>query len=1038
MSLRPVHNAAKTQAHSPQRRRSKWVIALWVVFALIALALLVIGWLWSQRFEIIEKEVKSQLEAQGIDAEFDITGLSETSAQVENIVLRDQGKSFLSAENANITYVWRSAMEGQFKTLVISGAEITLTLGEDLRPDLSFLDKIGSNDSSNDPAIERVEIKDSSAIIQSPIGLVSLDVDAEYQAENNFSARINLSPSDIAYGDLSANISGPIAISRIAEHPDYEVDLNVPNWRYKELSGSGVKLTGDGRLATGPLGVDISGNYAASFDSFAGRAVFTKRGQIGWQGRVSIPRRADGVIEAVGDWQADVTEIAMPDRTRRKAIADRVALYDSLSKAPVTENFAKPLSNILSDLLKGAGARASGTIAKDENSTNIHLSESLNWYNERYKIIAQNVQNKAVYRYHRDDALIDLAFNAELDADLPLKIQNGHLAIRSTNGRNLKGVNSFRANVSLPRAWSGSTSDGLAVRLMPTQARVNYEGGKNRNLKMIGQIAYDGNIPGGKVMGLKAQGELHVDVDGGPKVYFTPEANSLVTMARFETQAPWLASNVKFTLTPDQHIPLFARSDKGGNLRAQIRGVETDLTSADGLRSMHLIYERADIQAQINPGQQKWHVIGEAVTMTSDNIPSAGTVMTAANSNLVLEIREGQSPNFSLETPSADIRTDMVKARGLSVKAEGVPEQFRIDYRNGVVDLRDDELPGFNMTGFVNYADNAWRGKADSFLPFGAKTPLDITYSLENGRGIADVDIPEMIFSPRKLQPQMFIPALRGKIADVRGTAQARIHIEFAEGEPMTSSGWARLNDVSLGTLPGPITGLNSELKFSSFFPLVTDGHQTITLKSFDPGFPLPDGEVTFETVPDGVMIHKARWPLGSGSVSLDPTEWKYSAPENRMKMRIENVELGEFFGAKNFKATGNVNGVLPVVISGVNVEVEEGRLAVKDGGIIRYQSSQTDAATAENEIAGYAFDALKELHYDELEAIFNGPLDGLIVLRLKFEGSNPKVLGGAIFKFNVKLEGELLNIARNFKLGDRIAEEVSRAIQQDSPMPDN
>lgn len=558
---------------------------------------------------------------------------------------------------------------------------------------------------------------------------------------------------------------------------------------------------------------------------------------------------------------------------------------------------------------------------------------------------------------------------------------------------------------------------------------------------MSGQIAYDGNIPGGNVVGLNADGDLQLEVDDTTKVYFTPREGSLVTMARFETQAPWIATNVQFTLQPDQAIPLFERGDIGGELRARLSGIETDLTSADGLRSMHLDYERAGIEAQINPGVQNWHVLGQGVTMTSDNIPSQNTVMRAADSDLRLEILEGQSPNFTLETPSADVKTKAVNAIGLSVKAAGTPERFRIEYENGEVDLTADELPGFNMTGFVNYENNVWKGMADSFLPFGAQTPLEITYSLENGRGIADVDIPEMNFTPRKLQPQMFIPALRGKIADVRGTAQARMHIEFAEGEPMTSSGWARLNDISLGTLPGPVTGLNTELKFSSFFPLVTDGLQTISLKTFDPGFPLPDGEVTFETVPDGVKIHQARWPLGSGSVALDPTEWKYSAETNRMQMRIENVELGEFLGdlgGKNFSATGNVNGVLPVVISGVSVEVENGRLAVKNGGIIRYQSTQTDTATADNEIAGYAFDALKELHYEELEATFNGPLDGLIVLRLKFEGSNPNVLGGAVFKFNVKLEGELLNLARSFKLGDRIAEEVARAIQQDTEEPDN
>ena len=1030
MSLRPVHNAVD----APKKRRSKWWLALWVLLALILLLVLAGFWIWSQRFNIIENEIKSQLKAAGVEAQFKVTELGETAARVEDLKVFDLDKVFLEAQSAEVTYEWREAMEGEFKTLKLSGLSVDVAIDEKGRPNLSFIEALSSSDGESGATIDQVEFVDSRAVIQSPIGRLNLNFDGAYKSAQDFVVNLDLISSEIAYGDVTGAVSGPIKIVQKGQHPRYDIDLKAPRWAYKELSGQGLSLSGQGQATLSDTGIDVSGDYAASFDRFAGRAVFTDHGDISWKGLVTIPRQTSGVIEAKGDWTADVKNINMPDKARRTNLAKRLALYESLSKAPVMENFAQPLTGVLSDLLKSGNAKGAGAIVKNKISTQISLAETLSWDNQTYEIKASSIGDAPLYHYERSNEAIELTFEADLNSPWPIKIRRGILNFRSTNGRNLKGVNLFDADVTLPKTWSGRTQFGDAAILKATTAQVNYQG-KGRVLSMNGRIDYDGDIPGGKVLGLKADGRLKVGGGEATNIYFTPRTETRVTMDSFETQAPWIASNVSFTLIPDE-TPLFQRRESGGKLSAQLTGLEADLSSLEGEQELHLSYGAARVSASIADQLQTWRVAGQNVRMTSDTIPSVDTIMEAPIADLDLVLEGGGSPRFVFTSPSADVTTPAVTAKGLSVKAEGLPEQYRVDYENGLVDLAADDLPAFQMAGFANYKDKIWAGRADSFLPFGAETPIDIDYKLENGRIYADVDVPDMNFSPRKLQPQMFIPALRGKIADVTGRATAKMHLEFAQGEPMTSSGSANLIGLNVGTLPGPITGLNSELKFSSFFPLVTDGLQTLKIDKFDPGFPLPSGEVTFETVADGVKIHSARWPLGSGQISLAPTQWIYTAEENRMELRIEDVSLGEFLGdaaGENFSATGIVNGVLPIVISGVSVEVDNGQLAVKEGGIIKFQSDQTNAASAENPMAGYAFDALKEFKYQELVAHFNGPLDGLVELRLVFEGSNPEVLGGAVFKFNVKLEGELLNIARSFQLGDRIAQEITKAIKDGS-----
>ena len=340
----------------------------------------------------------------------------------------------------------------------------------------------------------------------------------------------------------------------------------------------------------------------------------------------------------------------------------------------------------------------------------------------------------------------------------------------------------------------------------------------------------------------------------------------------------------------------------------------------------------------------------------------------------------------------------------MSVSASGTPGDLSVRYGyeagqgTSQVTFSAGELPVLPLQGEVAYLGGAWTGTATTTLPKSNETPIDINYTFENGVGSATVSIEDLPFSPSKLQPQHLVSALSGKISRVEGQVSSRINLSFGKDQPLKSSGTATIKNMSAGTLPGPFTGLNGDLTFSSFFPLQTDGVQTVTLAKFDPGFPLENGTMTFEIIPDGVKIQSAQWPLASGQISLDPTTWLYSAAQNLVQLNIDNVSLGEFLknvGGGKLKATGDVSGMLPVFIEGIKVHVKGGRLTVEDGGVIEYTSPQTEMAGNANAYAGYAFDALKHFEYDELEATIDGPLDGPMKLRMKFGGSNPTCFTG-------------------------------------------
>ncbi len=1037
MSLRSGQKEKKTS------RSPVWKFLLWALLILIIGFALLLLWAWSQRFSIAEDQLRSRLVDEGISSEFSVTDLSEEYARVEGLVLSEDGKVFMRAESVEMTYKWRDLMDGKILAMTITRPVIDIAIGKNGMPDLNIIearDERGAGSNVSFPP-GGIDIKDGQAILSTPYGNIDTAFNGRLNAENDYELSLDIAPSRINYGDVTAQLMGPVKISAKDGEPSFDLDLRAKNWAYKELSGQGLNLSGNGKARLTGTGLTISGNYEAAFESFKGKAVQSGAGQIGWKGDVSVPRSDGGTTLARGEWQAAVSDIAMPDMPRRRKLARQIAIFEALSTAPVTRDFAVPVAGGLERLLEGASAQGSGRIDKDKAGMIVRLNEPIIWTNTGQSLTVSSREDRPFYEYIKYDDDLTLSFDAAFEGKLPMNFNAATLAMRSTNGRNVKGVKAFEADMATPRSWKSVTAEGRSVRLSPLKAKVAFERTDQAiHLKLNGRIDYDGDIPGGYVTGLKADGRLDVNRRNEvTKIYFTPAENSKVKMERFDFEAPWRAENVVFDLIKDPGVPLYIRNrSKRGQLSANVSALSSDIISTDEKRSMTVTYDQADITALIAL-RQEWDIKGRNIRMTSDTVPSAGTVMTAPQADMRVVFERLTPPEFIIDAPAADVITNMVEAKGLKVKASGIPEHFTVNYEDGQVLFTASDLPPVMLSGDVVYKDKIWRGDGVSFLPNGGNTPVDVSYQFKDGKGAADIIVPELLFTRRGLQPQELIPALRGKIADVEGAASAQIHVEFGDGQPMTSSGTAKLIEMQMGTLPGPFSGVNAELKFSSFFPLVTDGPQTLTIQSFDPGFPLGDGEFIFETIPDGVRILKAKWPLGSGYVSLDPTTWIYSTAENRMSLRIENVSLGEFMGniaGENFTATGDVNGVLPVVISGVKVEVENGRLEVKNGGVIHYASAQTDAAGAENELAGYAFDALKEFHYKELEAIMNGPLDGTLILRMLFEGKNPNVLGGAVFRFNVTLEGELLNIARSFQLGGRIAEEIKNAIQSETEIP--
>ena len=427
--------------------------------------------------------------------------------------------------------------------------------------------------------------------------------------------------------------------------------------------------------------------------------------------------------------------------------------------------------------------------------------------------------------------------------------------------------------------------------------------------------------------------------------------------------------------------------------------------------------------------------------MQSDSFPVEGTTGNAPKGTLKVNRTNG-GLTFNFNSDAVDVAVPQGAVQGMSVAVTGTPEDYLVEHEGGSFTTDAMEIPDWPVMGTVKFEAGMFTGEAIARVPKANNTPVNISYNFADGAGTAHVVLESLIFEPAGLQPQTLAPALAGKVAAVEGTVSADMLFEFAPDIPLKSGGVLNIMNMNFGTAPGPVTGLNTQIEFSSLMPFQTKGRQILTMENFDPGIPLDDGIIEYELVPEGVKIYSALWPLNLGAFELDPFTWLYGAEENRVVMRLDDVSINELlqtFGNEKLEATGTVRGVFPIVIRGLNVIVDDGYLEAKDGGVIRFVADETEAddrfqgdkiletwsSGDEGVYNDLAKEALREFNYRELTASIDGPLDGDVELGVVFNGANKKVLNGQPFEFDIEVQGELFNILRSFNSNAQIKSEL-------------
>ncbi|MFZ5617003.1 MAG: intermembrane phospholipid transport protein YdbH family protein [Pseudomonadota bacterium] len=316
------------------------------------------------------------------------------------------------------------------------------------------------------------------------------------------------------------------------------------------------------------------------------------------------------------------------------------------------------------------------------------------------------------------------------------------------------------------------------------------------------------------------------------------------------------------------------------------------------------------------------------------------------------------------------------------------------------------------------------------------------SHAVKTGRGEATFDSGVLTFASG-LQPDRLIPALKGVISNASGTAEGEARFAWTPGD-ISSSATVHLGDVSFAGPGVAVTrteGVAGTIALSNLAPVATDGEQTLSIRKIDmDALKIENGGMRFSMPGDGTLnVIEAEFPWFGGTIGAYNSQMSIASAKAETTLQIDNVDLSELLGFINVEGlsgVGTVEGVLPIVFEGGKARVNKGVLSSKGSGVVRYQGKAGSAAAQSNEQSALAFEILRELRFEKLSAVIDGPLDGTLNFNILFEGRSdiPVQTGGKTqrvdspVKYRVTVSAPLLSLIEQAALSTNFKLQIERA----------
>jgi hypothetical protein len=308
------------------------------------------------------------------------------------------------------------------------------------------------------------------------------------------------------------------------------------------------------------------------------------------------------------------------------------------------------------------------------------------------------------------------------------------------------------------------------------------------------------------------------------------------------------------------------------------------------------------------------------------------------------------------------------------------------------------------------------------------------TYHLANGNGSASLGFEPIKFRRDGLQPRDLFPLLGANL----GTASGQVAIQgsfLRQGRHSDILVKVSLDNVAIASERADLTNLTGILAFQSVLPLQSAGSQHMTGSLALPPVPSTPFEITGALIGDNqVSIERAVFNLAGGTLSLRDVLVAQDKPVST-RLDISGIDLGAvltLIGIDGLSGSGVLDGQIPVNIDPTGVAIQQGKLAARSPGTVKYIGSALSGDSVP--VVGSAKDsvsllrqALSDFHYQSLSLGLERDVTGAGSLSIGLTGANPALLENYPFVLNVRLDANFDRLANAMSSGYAAAGELLR-----------
>jgi len=179
------------------------------------------------------------------------------------------------------------------------------------------------------------------------------------------------------------------------------------------------------------------------------------------------------------------------------------------------------------------------------------------------------------------------------------------------------------------------------------------------------------------------------------------------------------------------------------------------------------------------------------------------------------------------------------------------------------------------------------------------------------------------------------------------------------------------------------------------------------------------------------ISVAKLKGDILGGSFSIPKAQWPLEHGHS-VNVQLTHIDLAQVLALdekQGIVVTGNISGHLPIFYDGEKYTMENGELHNVSNGLIQIMNNPAvSKLKASNTQLQLAFDALQNLHYNQLSSDVSMADDGYMLLETVIKGRNPDIDNDV--NLNLNLSYDLLGLLESMSITKQFEEKIIKGLQ--------